>query len=158
MSRTHIGKWFGKGKRRESPTFPLQDTSVSQATAVDDTIQILSFPLCAGNISKKKIGMFELSTNEREKTIDVVAVHGLQGDAYKTWEHENSCLWLRDLLPAEIPNARIMTFGYDSSVAFSKSVAKIRIKHLNFSITSAPSGLLLSLAIHRSRSSLFVIA
>ena len=83
-------------------------------------------------LQKKKpnIGLFELSKNETEKTINVVAVHGLQGDACKTWEHDNGFLWLRDFLPADIPDARIMTFGYDSTVAFSKSVANIEDKAL----------------------------
>lgn len=40
-----------------------------------------------------------------------MAFRGLQVDAYKTWEHDNGSLWLRDFLPAGIPHARIMTFG-----------------------------------------------
>ena len=124
MSRVHIGKWFGKGTKQENSTpFPLLDASSSQAASVDDKI-------LATHVSKEKLGLFELSTNESEKAIDVVAVHGLQGDAYRTWEHDNGSLWLRDFLPADIPNARIMTFGYDSAVAFSKSVAKIEDKAL----------------------------
>lgn len=80
---------------------------------------------------KEKIGLFELSTAEAPKTVDVVAVHGLAGDAFKTWEYGNGTLWLRDLLPEEIPSARIMTFGYDSTVAFSNSVARIEDKALD---------------------------
>lgn len=34
-------------------------------------------------------------------------------------------LWLRDFLPASLPNSRIMTFGYNSAYAFSDSVAII---------------------------------
>ena len=33
--------------------------------------------------------------------------------------------WLEDFLPEQIPNARIMSYGYDSTVQFSKSVAGI---------------------------------
>ena len=80
---------------------------------------------------KEKIGLFELSKAEVSKTVDVVAVHGLQGDAFKTWECSNGTLWLRDYLPEEIPSARIMTFGYDSTVAFSNSVARIEDKALD---------------------------
>ncbi|KAF8423890.1 P-loop containing nucleoside triphosphate hydrolase protein, partial [Tirmania nivea] len=50
----------------------------------------------------------------------IVAVHGLNGDAYRTWtwkptkKGEKEVLWLRDLLPNEIQDARIFTYGYDS--------------------------------------------
>ena len=40
-----------------------------------------------------------------------------------TWTHDSTRkLWLRDFLPHTIPNARIMTFGYDSRVVGSRSV------------------------------------
>lgn len=65
---------------------------------------------------KRRLGFLSW---QQTKAIEVVAVHGLQGDAYRTWEHDNGSLWLRDFLPEDIPNARIMTFGYDSTIAFS---------------------------------------
>ena len=53
----------------------------------------------------------------------IVAVHGLCGDPYDTWtDVPSNKLWLKDFLPSQVPNIRIMSFGYDSSVAFSKSV------------------------------------
>lgn len=132
MSKIHFRKLFGKSKKKETSTnLSLLDASSSQAASVDHTIPILPVPPSVRHVSREKIGLFELSTNESEKTVDIVAVHGLQGDAYKTWEHDNGSLWLRDFLPADIPNARIMTFGYDSTVAFSKSVAKIEDKALD---------------------------
>jgi hypothetical protein len=36
------------------------------------------------NVLREKIGLFELSKEGGEKTVDVVAVHRLQGDANKT--------------------------------------------------------------------------
>jgi hypothetical protein len=52
----------------------------------------------------------------------IVAVHGLGGDAYDTWtEKQSGKMWLMDFLPSQIPSARIMTYGYNSEVAFSKS-------------------------------------
>ncbi|KAK9578899.1 hypothetical protein V6Z98_005612 [Aspergillus fumigatus] len=50
------------------------------------------------------------------KTVfDLVAIHGLNGDPINTWTHtETEVMWLRDLLPAAIPDIRIMTFGYNA--------------------------------------------
>ena len=53
-----------------------------------------------------------------------MAVHGLGGDAYGTWEDEGH-LWLRGFVPSQIPSIRVISFSYDSLVAFSKSVAGI---------------------------------
>jgi len=55
-----------------------------------------------------------------------VAIHGLNGDAYTTWEHENGTLWLRDLLPDTLPGSRVYTYGYPSGVFWSNSVAGLR--------------------------------
>ncbi|EEP78060.1 predicted protein [Uncinocarpus reesii 1704] len=49
-----------------------------------------------------------------EIAFDLVAIHGLNGDPFRTWTHpETAVMWLRDLLPEAIPNIRIMTFGYN---------------------------------------------
>ena len=58
--------------------------------------------------------------------VDIVAIHGLCGDAHKSWTHENGTNWLRDLLPQAIPGARIFSYGYPSQLFFSRSVAGIR--------------------------------
>lgn len=58
--------------------------------------------------------------------VDIVAIHGLNGDALSTWEHDNGTLWLRDLLPQAVPGARVFTYGYPSQLFFSKSMASLR--------------------------------
>jgi hypothetical protein len=45
-----------------------------------------------------------------------VFVHGLLGDKLKTWTADNGTLWPEQLLAKDVPNARIITFGYDSSI------------------------------------------
>ena len=45
-----------------------------------------------------------------------MAVHGLSGDAIDTWTHPKSkAFWLKDFLPQQIPDARIMTFGQSTA-------------------------------------------
>jgi hypothetical protein len=51
----------------------------------------------------------------------IVAIHGLGGHAFQTWTDTDGHLWLRDSLPRHIPQARIMTYGYDSAVVFARS-------------------------------------
>lgn len=73
----------------------------------------------------------------------IVAVHGVGGHPLNTWtwdpksakhkskfeplsslgspgdESPKSIMWLRDILPCDIPTARIMTFEYESSPSFN---------------------------------------
>lgn len=55
-----------------------------------------------------------------------MAVHGLGGDASDTWTHPKSkAFWIKDFLPKQIPDARIMTFGYNAALAFGQSTAEV---------------------------------
>ncbi|PSS20674.1 hypothetical protein M430DRAFT_41958 [Amorphotheca resinae ATCC 22711] len=56
--------------------------------------------------------------------IDVVAIHGLNGNAYTTWTNKRHQLWLQEFLPSALPGARIYTFSYDSRI-FSRSASGI---------------------------------
>ncbi|KAL2851263.1 ankyrin repeat-containing domain protein [Aspergillus pseudodeflectus] len=49
--------------------------------------------------------------------VDIVFLHGLTGTRISTWTHARSGVcWPKDFLAADIPNARILTFGYDADV------------------------------------------
>lgn len=80
----------------------------------------------------ERYGLFPFQPESAERFIDIVAVHGLGGHYEDTWTwnppNPNSgtpCNWLKDRLPAQIPDARIMSFGYNSAVALSKSIGDI---------------------------------
>ncbi|MCJ1309136.1 hypothetical protein MMC25_002791 [Agyrium rufum] len=61
----------------------------------------------------------------------MIAVHGLNGDAFATWTTEKTQkFWLgdSDLLPAHLKRARILTFSYDAAVtAFLGKTSSDRI-------------------------------
>ncbi|KAF1841306.1 uncharacterized protein K460DRAFT_419391 [Cucurbitaria berberidis CBS 394.84] len=63
--------------------------------------------------------------NQDGAGLDIVAIHGLNGNAYSTWRHKNGTMWLKDLLPSDLPGARIFTYAYPAEVLFSKSVGDI---------------------------------
>ncbi|KAL2846060.1 hypothetical protein BJX68DRAFT_241469 [Aspergillus pseudodeflectus] len=51
--------------------------------------------------------------------LDIVLVHGLEGDSQSTWTYEPTNLfWPRDLLPKDFPNARILVFSYPARFTY----------------------------------------
>lgn len=80
-----------------------------------------------------------LARRDRLK-VDIVAVHGLNGNATRTWtDPKSKKLWLQDFLPADIEGARVMTFDYNADTAFKTSA----------DIVDYAGGLLRRLANHR---------
>jgi len=52
-----------------------------------------------------------------EPLVDIVFVHGLTGDSYDTWfEVKSGIYWPVHLLSQDVPDARILAFGYDADV------------------------------------------
>ena len=48
----------------------------------------------------------------------IIFIHGLTGDREKTWTAKGAAApWPQTLLPLKVPNARILTFGYDAYIA-----------------------------------------
>ncbi|KAF8526331.1 ankyrin repeat-containing domain protein [Hysterangium stoloniferum] len=58
-------------------------------------------------------GITELASGGKSPTVDIVAIHGLDGHREASFTADNCVLWLRDLLPEALPSARILTYGYD---------------------------------------------
>lgn len=61
-----------------------------------------------------------------DAVVDIILVHGLNGDPVASWTYAKegigAIFWPRDLLPNWTPKARIMTWGYNSTIwSFSKS-------------------------------------
>lgn len=66
---------------------------------------------------------------ETANGVDIIAIHGLNGHRDKTWTDNSTRLnWLADpsCLCKDIPNARVLSFGYNSASYFSRSDANIQ--------------------------------
>ena len=46
----------------------------------------------------------------------IIAVTGLAAHAYGSWAHSVQNMWLRDYLPRDVPNARVLIYGYPSQL------------------------------------------
>jgi hypothetical protein len=77
---------------------------------------------CGGH---SRIGMPWLTIPQ----LSIVFIHGLTGDREKTWKTKSAAAPRPQiLLPARVPNARILTFGYDAYVTdWRGMVSKNRI-------------------------------
>ncbi|KAI9773876.1 MAG: hypothetical protein M1840_006102 [Geoglossum simile] len=66
---------------------------------------------------------------EKRNAVDLIAIHGLNGHFEKSWQattpEGHQVNWLREFLPEQMPYARIMSYGYNSTVLFSKTEADI---------------------------------
>jgi predicted alpha/beta-fold hydrolase len=71
----------------------------------------------------RKLGLIQLydgtaSVNSDPNRADIVAVHGINGDPLESFTHSSAssaCCWLRDLLPNDIPECRVFSYGYDDA-------------------------------------------
>ncbi|KAG8814340.1 hypothetical protein FRC17_001194 [Serendipita sp. 399] len=60
----------------------------------------------------------------------IVAIHGLDGHREKSWTTEDKTMWLKDVLPNDLPNARILTYGYDADTrSFSQTSTQTIFRH-----------------------------
>ncbi|KAI1489344.1 hypothetical protein F5X96DRAFT_670791 [Biscogniauxia mediterranea] len=82
--------------------------------------------------SSKTFGLFFVAGNVESRLgreqypVDIIAIHGLNGDAFTTWTHANGKMWIRDLLPNFLPGCRVYTYGYPSKVFCNSSLSRVQ--------------------------------
>jgi len=71
------------------------------------------------SISERPEGQFGVKclVEGQSPVVDIVAIHGLDGDRELSWTAEGNKMWLRDpdMLPKDVENARILTYGYNAA-------------------------------------------
>ncbi|KAK7177280.1 hypothetical protein PSPO01_16676, partial [Paraphaeosphaeria sporulosa] len=104
----------------------------SQKPSAGD-IRALSKSISSSAASSRSKKMFpsgiKLLHEGQNSIIDLIFIHGLTGDREKTWKAKSETNpWPKTLLPSKVPNARVLTFGYDAHVAdWRGMVSKNRI-------------------------------
>ncbi|KAF4459721.1 ankyrin repeat-containing [Fusarium albosuccineum] len=119
--------------RSASPAGPvLENPSLSVNTPEPESQSSSVGPTEPTEPPKEKRGLFKLADSKpdpsgpRNYPVDIIAVHGLNGDAFSTWRHQpDGTMWLRDLLPESLPGCRVYTYGYPSKI-FSQSSARVQ--------------------------------
>ena len=69
----------------------------------------------------------EVSKNAHELTpypFSIVAVHGVNGHRESSFTAANSICWLRSLLPAQCPQIRVFSYGYDARTQSSSLLSR----------------------------------
>jgi ankyrin repeat protein/pimeloyl-ACP methyl ester carboxylesterase len=61
-------------------------------------------------------GFTPLFTPKGSIDADIIALTGLGGHAFGSWAVAPTEMWLRDFIPCDIPQVRILIYGYDSRI------------------------------------------
>jgi hypothetical protein len=71
----------------------------------------------------QKVTDLQTLTENKKAEVDIVCVHGFGGDSTEAWITQSGTKrvnWLKTLLPQDIPEARVLTYGYTSDLRRSK--------------------------------------
>ena len=61
-------------------------------------------------------GFFRNRIGDTDTIFSLVFIHGITGHREHTWAAPGSRPWPEKLLPTKVPQARILSFGYDAGV------------------------------------------
>jgi hypothetical protein len=85
------------------------------ADKADENVQTKGSAINLDDI--KRFEVTEVYTHPDAK-VDIVFVHGLNGDPRRSWTAKNGTFWPTQLLPTSLKSsqARILTYGYNADV------------------------------------------
>ncbi|KAK0735352.1 hypothetical protein B0T21DRAFT_184724 [Apiosordaria backusii] len=127
-SNAHLASQSPAAPAKDTP--PVKDTppqaDIKQKNTAGTTAKSKSAQAPGGlpeleRIEQKYLGLRQLvapSDEMEEIEADIVFVHGIAAHPHGTWTHKDTKVnWLEDksMLPADLPKARILYFGYQSA-------------------------------------------
>jgi hypothetical protein len=110
------------GKRSVNPSAPKAEPSEARARSERYGLMLL-----AGGLDARPD-----DAGTEQYPVDIIAVHGLNGDAYTTWTHKNGGSVASRSTPRPPSRLPVFTFGYPSQVVFSTSSPKSRSMPASF--------------------------
>ena len=73
-------------------------------------------------------GLTALNASKSKEAVDCVAVCGLGGHAFGSFKEKGALhMWLRDSLPKDLPNLRVLLYGYESRLESSDNNQNISV-------------------------------
>jgi len=130
MAFKHLRSWFNTKHAPRNDVASSEEIAIPPGGVIHPQNGIVPPQNGAVPTHKGQIGLLRLNPNDLNTdavppadnySLDIVAIHGITGDAFSTWTHKNRTNWLRDFLPNAFPGARIFTFGYPAEVFWSRS-------------------------------------
>ena len=124
------GVFRPRGSRSQSPLPPPHLTpeiigapnsqSPSSQNLLTQTSQTVFDQASSASIGEgQNYGVHVLYDGGPQASVDIVFVHGFTGNAYNTWLYKDKgsrVHWPSELLKQDLPNERIMSFGYDADI------------------------------------------
>jgi hypothetical protein len=108
------------------PTVQSNATSGGNSTELPPTEGVRGSKFGLIQLEQKTLQDATAGPPQKMFPVDIVALHGITGDAYDTWTAaDNKVLWLRDFLLEDLPGARVFTYGYDAAVFFTKAAGNL---------------------------------
>ena len=106
-----------RSKRPESQSSLAAALPPESKTSNDDSSLVATRASPALIGEGPNYGVKVLHDGGTEASVDIVFIHGLTGNAYSTWLHKGTNVhWPSQLLPQDLPDVRILSFGYDADI------------------------------------------
>ncbi|KAI1828105.1 hypothetical protein F4861DRAFT_529005 [Xylaria intraflava] len=111
---------------------------LAQISAASASSSTTNSPAAAARRKTFPTGI-KLLHDAQSSAVDIILIHGLTGHSEKTWTANGAATpWPQTLLPRTIPNARVLTFGYDAYITdWRDMVSEDRIRKHSMNLLTA---------------------